>query len=98
MKNTLFYSTSILVRLLTVNMKKFLTPKIRKMCHPILVTLLKKCNPIIVNPVVKKKNLAQRKTNSSFECTFAFVLRCVRNQHSLLQMRLSLKNKINIFI
>ena len=43
MKNTLLftYSTSILVRLLTVNMKKFLTPKIRKMCHPILLTLLK---------------------------------------------------------
>ena len=61
MKNTLFYSTSILVRLLTVNMKKFLTPKIRKMCHPILVTLLKKCNPIIVNPVVKKKTLHSEK-------------------------------------
>ena len=43
MKNTLLftYSTNILVRLLTVNMKKFLTPKIRKMCDPILVTLLK---------------------------------------------------------
>ena len=42
MKNTLLfnYSTNILVRLLTVNMKKFLTPKIRKMCDPILVTLL----------------------------------------------------------
>ena len=44
MKNTLLftYSTNILVRLLTVNMKNFLTPqKNLKMCDPILVTLLK---------------------------------------------------------
>ena len=43
MKNTLLftYSTDILVRLLTLNMKNFLTPKIPKMCDPILVTLLK---------------------------------------------------------
>ena len=43
MKNTLLfiYSTNILVRLLTVNMKNCLTPKTMKMCDPILVTLLK---------------------------------------------------------
>ena len=43
MKNTLLfiYSTNILVRLLTVNMKNFLTPQNPKMCDPILVTLLK---------------------------------------------------------
>ena len=43
MKNTLLftYSTNILVRLLTVNMKNCLTPKTPKMCDPILVTLLK---------------------------------------------------------
>ena len=34
-------STSILVRLLTVNMTNSLTPKNPKMCDPILVTLLK---------------------------------------------------------
>ena len=99
MKKTLLftYSTNILVRLLTVNMKKFLTPKIRKMCDPILVTLLT-MRPHYSQYSREKKYLAQRKTNSSFECTFAFVLRYVRNQHSLLQMRLSLKNKINTFI
>ena len=44
MKNTLLfiYSTTILVRLLTVNMKNCLTLKNPKMC-----------DPIIVNPVVK---------------------------------------------
>ena len=43
MKKTLLftYSTNILVRLLTVNMKNCLTPKTPKMCDPILVTLLK---------------------------------------------------------
>ena len=43
MKKTLLfiYSTNILVRLLTVNMKNCLTPKPPKMCDPILVTLLK---------------------------------------------------------
>ena len=43
MKNTLLfrYSTNILVRLLTVNMKNCLTPKNPKMCDTILVTLLK---------------------------------------------------------
>ena len=99
MKNTLLftYSTSILVSLpLTVNMKKFLTPKIRKMCHPILLTLLK-MQPHYSQSSREKRNLAQRKTNSSFECTFAFVLRCVRNQHSLLQMRLSLKKQNQYF-
>ena len=42
MKNTLIftYSTNIPVRLLTVNMKKSY-PKNRKMCEPILVTILK---------------------------------------------------------
>ena len=35
------YSTTILVRLLTVNMKNCLTSKNPKMCDPILVTLLK---------------------------------------------------------
>ena len=62
MKNTLLstYSTNILVRLLTVNMKKCLTPKIRKMCDPILVTLLK-MRPIVVNPVVKKNTLHSEK-------------------------------------
>ena len=35
------YSTNILVRLLTVNMKNCLTPKKPKMCDPILVALLK---------------------------------------------------------
>ena len=56
MKNTLLftYSTNILVRLLTVNMKIFLTPNNQKMCVPILVTLLI-CDPIIVNPVVKMR-------------------------------------------
>ena len=44
MKNTLLFicSTNILVRLLTVNMKNCLTPKIPKMCDPILVSLLKR--------------------------------------------------------
>ena len=43
MKNTLLfiYSTNILVRLLTVNMKNCLSPKNPKICDPILVTLLK---------------------------------------------------------
>ena len=43
MKNTLLfiYSTNILVRLLTVNMKNCLTQKNPNMCDPILVTLLK---------------------------------------------------------
>ena len=43
MKNTsLFtYSTNILVRLLTVNLKNFFYPKNPKMCDPILVTPLK---------------------------------------------------------
>ena len=43
MKNTLLFtnSTSILVRLLTVNMNNFLTPKIRKCATPFLWTLLK---------------------------------------------------------
>ena len=43
MKNTLLftYSTNILVRLLTVNMKNCLSPKNPKICNPILVTLLK---------------------------------------------------------
>ena len=43
MKNTsLFnYSTNILVRLLTVNVKNCLTPQNANMCDPILVTLLK---------------------------------------------------------
>ena len=43
MKNTLLfiYSTNILVCLLTVNMKNFLTPKNPKMCDLILVTALK---------------------------------------------------------
>ena len=42
MKNALLflYSTNILVRLLTVNMKNFFTPKNLKMYDPILVTLL----------------------------------------------------------
>ena len=35
------YSTNILVRLLTVNMKNYLTQKNQKTCDPILVTLLK---------------------------------------------------------
>jgi len=39
MKNT--NSTNILVRLLTVNMKTFLTPKNPKMCDPNLETVLK---------------------------------------------------------
>ena len=43
MKNTsLFtYSTNILIRLLTVNVKNFFYPKSPKMCDPILVTPLK---------------------------------------------------------
>ena len=43
MKNTLLFtcSTNVLVRLLTVNMKNFPTPKNPKICDPILVTLLK---------------------------------------------------------
>ena len=43
MKNTLLfiYSTNILVRLLTVYMKDFLTHKNPKMCDPILETVLK---------------------------------------------------------
>ena len=40
--NFLTYSTNILVRLLTVNIKNCLTPKNPKMCDPILVTLLKR--------------------------------------------------------
>ena len=35
------YSTNILVCLLTVNMKNYLTQKNQKTCDPILVTLLK---------------------------------------------------------
>ena len=40
MKNTLLfiYSTNILIRLLTVNTKNFLTPKNLKMYDPIIVT------------------------------------------------------------
>ena len=41
MKNTLLftYSTNILVRLKTVNVKIFLTSKFPRMCDPILETL-----------------------------------------------------------
>ena len=38
---TLHFSSTVLVCLLTVNMKNCLTSKNPKMCHPILVTLLK---------------------------------------------------------
>ena len=57
MKNTsLFtYSTNILVRWLTVNVKNFFYPKIPKMCDPILVKLHWKCDPIIINPEVKMR-------------------------------------------
>ena len=43
MKDTslFIYSTNILVRLLTINVKNCLTPKNPKMCDPIQVTLLK---------------------------------------------------------
>ena len=43
MKNSLLfiYSTNILVRLLTINMKNGLTPKNSILCDPIIVTLLK---------------------------------------------------------
>ena len=43
MKNILLftYSTNILARLLTVNVKNFFYPKNPKMCDTILVTLLK---------------------------------------------------------
>ena len=43
MKNALLFicSTNILVRLLTVNMKNCLTPNNPKICHLIVVTLLK---------------------------------------------------------
>ena len=56
MKNTLLftYSTNILVRLLTVNMKNFSAPKIRKCATPFQY-LYWKCDPIIVNPVVKMR-------------------------------------------
>ena len=56
MKNTLLFicSRNILVRLLTEKMKNRLTPKNPKMCDPTRVTLLK-CDPIIVNPVVKMR-------------------------------------------
>ena len=57
MKNTLLfiYGTNILVHLLTVNMKNCLIPKNPKMCDLILVTHSSKCDPIIVNPVVKMR-------------------------------------------
>ena len=57
MKNTLLftYSTNILVRLLTVNLKNCLTPKNQEICDPILVTLFGKCYPIIVTPVVNMR-------------------------------------------
>ena len=54
MKNALLltYSANIfLVRLLTVNMKNCLTPKIRKCATPFVTVL--KMRPIIVNPEVK---------------------------------------------
>ena len=59
MKNTLLftYRTNILVRLLTVNMKKFLTPKISKMCDPIIATLLK-MRPHYSQSSREKKNAA----------------------------------------
>ena len=43
MKSTSFftYTTNFLIRLLTVNAKKFFYPKNLKMCDPILVTPLK---------------------------------------------------------
>ena len=57
MKDTLLfiYSTNILVRLLTLNVKNCLTPKNPKMCDPILVTLLKMQYPNLVNPVMKMR-------------------------------------------
>ena len=47
MKNTLLfiYSTNILIRLLTVNTKNFLTPKNLKMYDPIIVTPVVKMRP-----------------------------------------------------
>ena len=56
MKNTLLFigSTNILVRLLTVNMKTCLSPQNPIMCDTILV-INRKCDPIIVNPVVKMR-------------------------------------------
>ena len=53
MKNPLLfiYTTNILVRLLTVNMKNFSTPKIRK-CETPFQYPDWKCDPIIVKPVV----------------------------------------------
>ena len=57
MKNTLLFvcSRNILVRLLTEKMKNRLTPKNPKMCDPTRATLLK-CDPIVVNPVVKMRH------------------------------------------
>ena len=47
MKNTLLftYSTNILVRLLTVNLKNCLTPKNQDMCDPILGNSIRKMLP-----------------------------------------------------
>ena len=47
-----FVAVQYILRLLTVNVKNFLTPKIRK-CATTFWYLYWKCNPIIVNPVVK---------------------------------------------
>ena len=62
MKNSLrfTYNTNILVRLLTINIHKYEDLSYRenpKMCDPMLVTLAiyRKCNPIIVKPVVKMR-------------------------------------------
>ena len=69
MKNTLLftYSTNILVRLLTVNMKKCLTPKIRKMCEPILVTLLK------MRPRYSQSSREKKNTLHSEKLTVALI-------------------------
>ena len=89
MKNTLFF---------TYSNEEISNPKNQKNVPPHPSNSIENATHCSQSSREKKKYLAQRKTNSSFECTFAFVLRCVRNQHSLLQMRLLLKNKINIFI
>ena len=47
-----FVAVQYILRLLTVNVKNFLTPKMRK-CATTFWYLYWKCNPIIVNPVVK---------------------------------------------
>ena len=75
MKNTLLF-TYILVRLLTVNMKNFPTPKNPKICDPFLVTLENATPSRGTSPLASYKEVYPRdqKPVSSFDYVNAVVV------------------------